>query len=181
MLEKCPTLPISQIAPRVTDRLPPFFFTDFLSRMSRMHGGQITFLLDEADPLLSWGRLESTFFPIIRASLNAGNCRYIVSGYQTWMDEIHDSTSPFYLGFDPLILRPFERKDTAEIVLEPMKSMRIRLEHEQDLIERIYVDTRGHPYLIQYYCVELIRQMKLRAASCAVSRACASRQNSSSC
>ena len=135
-----------------------FSFADFLKRMSKMYDGRITIFLDEADRFLHWARYVLS--PALRASVNAGICRYIVAGFQALMDELYSIRSPFFLAFEPLRLGPFDRKEIGEIVLAPMKSLRVRVENEQEIVAQIQADTRGHPHLVQYYCAELVKQLE---------------------
>lgn len=139
-----------------------FYFAGFLKRMSKMHGGRITIFLDEADPLLIWARNVPDLLPTLHASMNAGHCRYIVAGFQTLIGELYNQNSPFFMAFEPLRLGPFERKETEDVILRPMRSLRVRFENERELVKRIHNDTRGHPLLVQYYCRELIEQLERR-------------------
>jgi Cdc6-like AAA superfamily ATPase len=132
-----------------------FSFEDFLKRMPKMHGGPITFFLDEADQFLVWARDVSS--PVLRASVNSGDCRYIIAGFQNLLKEQSDRKSPFYLSFESIDLLPFKAEETAEVVRQPMRSLRVQIENEGQLVSQIHADTRGHPQLVQYYCVELVK------------------------
>lgn len=135
-----------------------FSFPDFLKRMAKMHGGMITIFLDEADEFLGWAR--DALLPALRDSMTSGACRYIVSGFKTLMSEWADDKSPLYWAFRPINLGPFERGDVEEIVRLPARSLHLRIENEAAFIARLHADTRGHPYLIQYCCVELMKQLE---------------------
>jgi hypothetical protein len=135
-----------------------FSFPDFLKRMAKMHGGMITIVLDEADEFLDWAR--DIWLPALRDSMTSGACRYIVAGFQAVMSEWANNKSPFYWAFRSINLGPFEREDVEEIIRQPARSLHLRIEDEPAFISRIQADTRGHPYLIQYCCVELIRQLE---------------------
>lgn len=135
-----------------------FSFPNFLKRMSKMHGGMITIFLDEADPFLSWARDVS--LPALRDSMTSGACRYIMAGFQAVMSEWSDNKSPFYWAFRFIDLGPFEKDDVEEIVRLPARSLHLRIEDEPAFIARLQADTRGHPYLIQYCCVDMMRQLE---------------------
>lgn len=135
-----------------------FFFPDFLKRMAKMHGGMITIFLDEADEFLVWAR--DSLLPDLHDSMTSGACRYIVSGFQTLMSEWADNKSPLYWAFRPINLGPFEKGDVEEIVRLPARSLHLRIENETAFIARLHADTRGHPYLIQHCCVELMKQLE---------------------
>ncbi len=139
-----------------------FSFPDFLKRMAKMHGGQITIFLDEADEFLIWAR--DMLLPTLRDSMTSGACRYIVSGFQTLISEWADDKSPLYWAFRPINLGPFERSDVEEIVLLPARSLHLRIEDESAFIGRLHADTRGHPYLIQYCCGELMKELERKGS-----------------
>ncbi|HKQ05959.1 MAG TPA: AAA family ATPase [Blastocatellia bacterium] len=133
-----------------------FFFADFLKRMTKYHHGQIIILLDEADEFLSWARDASLH--TVRASVNSGDCRYILTGFQNLMGENYHNQSPLYLALNEIRLKPLEKRETAAF-LEPMKSLRVRIENENEIVTRIQAETRGLPHLVQFYCTELIDQL----------------------
>ena len=137
-----------------------FTLSDFLKRMSKMYGGQITIFLDEVDKLLSGPREVRDILSTLRASVHTGDCRCIAAGFQTLMNALSDSKSPFYRGFEPLPLGTFSERETENLVLGPMKSLGVQFENEQSIVTRIQDDTRGHPHLVQYYCSELINQLE---------------------
>jgi hypothetical protein len=132
----------------------------FLKRMSKMYNQRITIFLDEADNFLDWVKLEPDLLPSLRASTAEGYCRYIFAGFKGLLGELSNMNSPFYNAFEPLILGPFRKDETEEAVLRPMKSLRLRIENEGDIVNRIHEDTGGHPLLVQTYCRELISQME---------------------
>lgn len=143
-----------------------FRLPNFLKRMYQMHGGRITVILDEADRFLRWFRdlldvrnvtnYSGDLRIAIRDSVSGGYCRYIVSGFETLMPELFNSASPLYLAFEPVQLGPLTAAETEELVLRPMRSLRVQIEREQDTAARVYADTRGQPLLVQFYCRELV-------------------------
>ena len=137
-----------------------FYLPDFLKRMSRMYGGPITIFLDEADRFLLWTRSAWDLLEAIRNSVNAGHCRYVIAGFQSLLDELYDNRSPFYQAFEPMRLEPFSRRETADLLLQPMRSMRVRFQNEQEIVNRLHEDTSGHPLLVQFYCIKLIEQLE---------------------
>jgi len=38
----------------------------------------------------------------------------------------------------------------------------VRFENEGEVVTRIHTDTRGHPHLVQYYCLQLIEHLERR-------------------
>ncbi|MCP4601096.1 MAG: AAA family ATPase [Proteobacteria bacterium] len=139
-----------------------FFLPNFLKRMSKMHGGRITILLDEADSILTWARDVQGVLPALRASVTAGHCRYVVTGFQNLLSEFYDQYSPLYMAFESLRLGPFEEEDTEDVILRPMRALRVKFKNARDLVSRVHADTRGHPLLVQFYCRKLIEQLEHR-------------------
>ncbi len=134
----------------------------FLELMSKRYKGQITLFLDEFDKIVDFTRRDAGLMKTIRALGNSGYCRFIVAGFQELMDEICNSKSPLYFGFEMLRLQAFGTKDTRDMVLAPMQSLRVRIENPESVVSRIHADTRGLPLFIQYCCLELISKMELR-------------------
>jgi hypothetical protein len=66
------------------------------------------------------------------------------------------------MAFEPLRLGSFSRKETEDVILRPMRTLRVHFQNEGEVVRRIHADTRGHPLLVQFYCVELINQMERR-------------------
>jgi hypothetical protein len=141
-----------------------FFFPDFLRRMHARHGGRITIFLDEADDFLLWAREEPEWLTAMRASMNAGHCRCILSGFEILQAELFDQGSPLFMRFERLSLGPFERREVEEVMVKPMRSLRLHLEDVNKLVGQVYTDTRGHPLLVQYYCRELVEQLERRGS-----------------
>lgn len=139
-----------------------FYLVNFLERMRKMHKGPITIFLDEADQFLVWAR--NVWATTLRASVNTGDCRYIMAGFQDLMNESYNAQSPFYQALEMIRLKPFERRDTEALVLGPLRSLRVRFTNEQELVNRIHAATRGHPRLVQHYCQELIERLERRRA-----------------
>jgi Cdc6-like AAA superfamily ATPase len=139
-----------------------FFFPDFLKRMYKRHGGRITIFLDEADDFLMWAREDPEMLAAMRASMNAGHCRCILAGFEILQAELFDQESPLFMRFERLSLGPFEKREVEEVMVKPMRSLRLRLENVNELVGQVYTDTRGHPLLVQYYCRELVQSLESR-------------------
>lgn len=135
-----------------------FSFPDFLRRMAKMHGGTITIILDEADYFFEWAR--DVTLPALRDAIADGSCRLIVAGFQAVDRELSDNKSPFYWACKRINLGPFEREDVEDIVRLPAGSLNLRIEDEAAFIARLQADTRGHPYLLQYCCVDMMSQLE---------------------
>jgi hypothetical protein len=138
-----------------------FFFPDFLERMSRAQKSKIIFLLDEIDNLVLMQRGNWELFRMLRASANKGACQYIMAGFREAMREQYLLDSPFYNFAQEIRLTEFTRRQAHDLILTPMENLRVRIKSQDEVVGRIYDETAGHPNLIQYYCMILLRQLDM--------------------
>jgi hypothetical protein len=145
--------------PRLHMQKYVFFFPNFLERMSKLYKSKIVFLLDEVDNLVIMQRGDWDLFRMLRASSNKGACQYIIAGFREAMREQYLLDSPFYNFAQELRLSEFTRQQARELILTPMENLRVRFRGEDEVVSRIYGETAGHPNLIQYYCMILLRKL----------------------
>ena len=154
---------VRKLNPRELPRLElqkyVFFFPNFLERMSKQFKSKIIFLLDEVDNLVIMQRGDWELFRMLRASSNKGACQYIIAGFREAMREQYILDSPFYNFTQEIRLSEFTRQQARNLVVTPMENLRVRFKNEDEVISRIYEETAGHPNLIQYYCLILLRQL----------------------
>ena len=136
-----------------------FFFPDFLERMGRAYKSKIIFLLDEVDNLVMMQRGNWDLFRMLRASANKGACQYILAGFREAMREQYLLDSPFYNFAQEIRLSEFSRRQAQDLIVTPMENLRVRIKNQDEVVGRIYEETAGHPNLIQYYCMILLRQL----------------------
>jgi Cdc6-like AAA superfamily ATPase len=153
---------MSELSIREIARLQPWEyvgkFLEFMRLMSKMRDGRITIFLDEFDKLLALSSSMQDPLPkLLRASMEADHCRYIVAGFQAMNNELSKYDSPLYKAFESQPLGPFDKRETEELVLRPMRSLRVHFEDEREVVGQIHVDTGGHPRLVQHYCQELVK------------------------
>jgi hypothetical protein len=154
---------VRKLNPRELPRLElqkyVFFFPNFLERMSKQFKSKIIFLLDEVDNLVIMQRGDWELFRMLRASSNKGACQYIIAGFREAMREQYMLDSPFYNFTQEIRLSEFSRQQARNLIVTPMENLRVRFKNEDEVISRIYEETAGHPNLIQYYCLILLRQL----------------------
>ncbi len=138
-----------------------FFFPDFLERMSRAYNSKIVFFLDEIDNLVIMQRGSWELFRMLRASANKGACQYIIAGFREAMREQYLLDSPFYNFAQEIRLSEFTRRQAQHLIVTPMENLRVRITNKEEVVGRIYDETAGHPNLIQYYCMILLRQLDI--------------------
>jgi hypothetical protein len=136
-----------------------FFFPDFLERMSRALKSKITFFLDEIDNLVIMQRGAWDLFRMLRASSNKGVCQYIMAGFREAMREQYVLDSPFYNFAQEVRLNEFTRRQARELIVTPLENLRVQIRNTDEVVGRIYEETAGHPNLIQYYCMILLKRL----------------------
>jgi hypothetical protein len=136
-----------------------FFFPDFLERMARAQKSKIIFLLDEVDNLVIMQRGDWELFRMLRASANKGACQYIIAGFREAMREQYLLDSPFYNFAQEIRLSEFTRRQAHDLIVTPLENLRVRIKNKEEVVGRIYEETAGHPNLIQYYCMILLRRL----------------------
>jgi hypothetical protein len=145
--------------PRLHMQKYVFFFPNFLERMSRAYKAKIIFLLDEVDNLVVMQRGDWELIRMLRASANKGACQYIIAGFREAMREQYMLDSPFYNFAQEIRLNEFTRQQAHELIVTPMENLRVRFKQKDEVVNRIYEETAGHPNLIQYYCMILLRKL----------------------
>jgi hypothetical protein len=145
--------------PRLQMQKYIFFFPNFLERMSKLYKSKIIFLLDEIDNLVIMQRGEWELFRMLRASSNKGACQYIIAGFREAMREQYILDSPFYNFAQEIRLSEFSRQQARDLIVTPMENLRVRIHFIEEVLSRIYEETSGHPNLIQYYCMILLRNL----------------------
>jgi len=147
--------------PRLHMQKYVFFFPNFLERMSKLLKAKIIFLLDEVDNLVIMQRGDWELFRMLRASSNKGACQYILAGFREAMQEQYMLDSPFYNFAQEIRLNEFTRQQARELIATPMENLRVHIRNEEEVVSRIYEETAGHPNLIQYYCLILLRHLDM--------------------
>jgi hypothetical protein len=145
--------------PRLEYQKYVFYFPDFLDRMRSMCKGKIILLLDEIDNLITMQRGDWELLRMLRAAANSGSCQLVIAGYREAMKEHNLLESPFYRFAQEIRLNEFTWKQAHDMIITPMENLRIRFKNKDEIVKRIYEETAGHPNLIQYYCLILLRRL----------------------
>jgi hypothetical protein len=145
--------------PRLEYQKYVFYFPDFLDRMRSMCKGKILLLLDEIDNLITMQRGDWELLRMLKAAANSGSCQIVIAGFREAMKEHNLLESPFYKFAQEIRLNEFTWKQAHDMIIIPMENLRIRFRNKDEIVGRIYEETAGHPNLIQYYCLILLRQL----------------------
>jgi hypothetical protein len=136
------------------------YFSRFMERMKAMHGGRIVLLLDEIDHLLKFDRQkEYAVMKALRASFQEGSCQLIFSGFREAQRELADPASPFNFTSTLLTLSNLKYSQATDLIESPMDSLGVKIASRDQVIQRIYKETAGHPNFIQHYCLTLMRDL----------------------
>lgn len=154
---------VARIEPRELSRLERqnylSYFPSFLERMRLKHKARLIFILDEIDNLLVSQRGDWELLRILRASSNKGACQYIIAGFREAQKEQYLLDSPMFNFAQQISLNEFTMQQARELIITPMENLGVRFRNKEDVVGRIYEETAGHPNLIQYYCMILMRQL----------------------
>lgn len=154
---------VRHLEPRELPRLElqkyVFYFPNFLERMHLKHKARLIFILDEIDNLLASQRGDWELFRMLRASSNKGACQYIMAGFREAQKELYLLDSPMFNFAQPIRLNEFTMQQARELIVTPMENLGVRFRNKEDVVGRIYGETAGHPNLIQYYCMILLRKL----------------------
>jgi len=96
---------------------------------------------------------------MLRASSNKGACQYIMAGFREAMKEQYLLDSPFYNFAQEVRLSEFTRRQAHDLIVTPMENLRVHIKSRDEVVGRIYEETAGHPNLMQYYCMILLKRL----------------------
>lgn len=154
---------VRRLEPRELPRLEMqkyvFYFPNFLERMQLRHKSRLIFILDEIDNLIIFQRGDWELFRTLRASSNKGACQYIIAGFREAQREQYLLDSPMFNFAQPIRLNEFNMKQARDLIVTPMENLGVHLKNKDEVVSRIYDETAGHPNLIQYYCMILLRRL----------------------
>lgn len=135
---------------------PEQYQEGILGHYASLHGGTITFLLDEFDRLLphinkSWAIIDQ-----LKKSIAEKQVRLIAAGYRNAIRATLNKNSPFYNLLTPIWLEPLSQTAVEKLVLVPLTQLGITIEHPSQFAEAVREQTAGLPNLLQFYCRKLL-------------------------
>jgi len=144
---------------RIGNRRFPLYFPDFLRRMKSRYGGQLILLLDEFDALLNMDVPDQSLLSVLRTASNEGHCRFVIAGFRDLLEQSSQLHSPLFNFARTLRLKEFSREDAGSMILGPLNNLRVQVERENEVVERIFEETAGQPHLIQFYCGYIVDRL----------------------
>lgn len=147
-----------------SDASPVEFETVIDVLRKRSHPKQVVLLFDEVDRLLEFDRDRSKgnseiLFRTFRSLSQEGACRYVFSGEKWLMAAMSDSYSGLFNFAKEVRLKPLPKPVVHQLVAQPFQDLNIWLERADEIIDRIYDISAGHPNIVQIICTALIRQL----------------------
>ena len=123
----------------------------------------LVILLDEADHLVRVDRQAGyPLFRTLRAMVNMGRCRFVLSGERTLHTDMMDPNSPLYNFGNEILIGRLDFRAVEELVTRPMKHLEIELASGVQMVQRIWEFTSGHPNVVQRFCKRLIVRLNQR-------------------
>jgi hypothetical protein len=139
--------------------LPPF--TDIVDHFA---GDEpLIILLDEIDRLAMNDAVEgSPLFSTFRALSQSGRCQFVICGERALSSKLRDADSPLFNFCNEMLIGMLDYRAVGELVTKPFKQLEIELVNEQELVQRIYAFSSGHPNVVQRLCQRLVEQLDER-------------------
>lgn len=128
----------------------------FLSK----HSGKLTIMLDEVD---GWIQRDAANrwrgFDLLRSITDVGQVQLILIGYESLALAERSYSFPLHGRGELVSLPPLTRRDTEQLILEPINELEIALYSERQVVERIWIESKGMPSIVQDICGRLVRDM----------------------
>lgn len=128
-------------------------------RFASLHGGPVTFLIDELDRLLPQANNDWHLFDVLRATANESKARFIMAGFRQAMEAARNQHTPYFNWAEPIQLGRLQRSDVKYMVLVPMERLRINIQNPEGVVNRINRETAGLPNYVQFYCKTLLERL----------------------
>lgn len=131
-------------------------------RFYKLHGGMITFLIDEVDRMLVKLKDPDDFLNMLRAVSTAEYARFILAGFRLPMRDVFDQKKSLHHMVDTINLGKLKYDDVYKMVTQPMEKLRITFQNRESVVNRIHRETAGLPNYVQFYCSTLLSRLDTR-------------------
>lgn len=143
----------------------------YLMERASNHGSQpLTFFFDELDRVVdAEASRDWPFFTVLAEAVRNRWARVVFIGYRS-VEHLNVgantiahhmrlySNSPFYRSLTPLNLKPLNQEEARSLILEPFDNIEIKVQNRHEVANHIWRNTKGHPFLIQFYGSRLFRK-----------------------
>lgn len=119
-------------------------------------------MLDDIHYVLTQGRGEILYdLRTDMQALFAAGARFmfVITGPLTLYPEMRDKAEPFTRLFERFDLIPFDVEGTRELIEKPLEAEGIELTIADEVVQRIYDITGGHPYFITLVMHDLLNKI----------------------
>ncbi len=141
----------------------PVQFEDVIEVLQRRHPDKsLALLFDEVDSLMNFDRKpehQETLFRTFRSLSNEKRCQFIFSGEKWLMHSIADPYSALFNFTQAVRLEPLPPKVVHRLVAEPFEMLNIWIEQSEQVINRIYQISAGHPNIVQMICQGMVQEL----------------------
>jgi hypothetical protein len=141
----------------------PVQFEDVVTALQARHPGKnIVILFDEVDSLLEFDRQtdnQETLFRTFRSLSNEKRCQYVFSGEKWLMRAIANPYSALFNFAQAVRLEPLPPKVVHHLVADPFEMLNVWMEQSEQVIDRIYQISAGHPNIVQMICQAMVEKL----------------------
>lgn len=141
----------------------PVQFEEVVSFLTARHPRKnIAILFDEVDSLLLFDRQadnHETLFRTFRSLSNEKRAQFVFSGEKWLMRAITDAYSALFNFTQAVRLEPLPPKVVHHLVAEPFEMLNVWIEESEQLINRIYQISAGHPNIVQMICQAMVEEL----------------------
>jgi hypothetical protein len=144
----------------VEDMDDPIEFDQVVASLWKRHLGKTpVFLLDEVDRLLKTDQGESYDEPLFRTFRSLSNekrCQFVFSGEKLLLNSLGNANSVLFNFPQKVKLSPLQKEVVHRLVSEPFEMLNIWLENVDEVIQKIFELSAGHPNIVQTICHALV-------------------------
>jgi len=145
----------------VKRELLPNMASDYLSNISDilrqykiLNNRKVLLLLDEMDVLVKEAKNTNndtiSFFNSLRLSFNTGDVRIVLAGVSHVFEMINDYSHPLCNMCEGMKLGMLDESDVKSLITIPFMKAGIELESSEEIVNKIYAITSGHPSFVQF-------------------------------
>ena len=140
---------------------PEMLRADFAQLEQKANGRKIVQFIDEIDELLIQDEQQRYRCSAVWRELSeTGRCRFVFAGHRILRRILPDVRSPFFNFAEAIHLGFFNERFARALLADPLHHIGFTLEPEQDILDRVWQVTSGHPNIIQVIGRELLEQLE---------------------
>ncbi len=140
---------------------PQMLRANFAQLEQEANGRKIVQFIDEIDELLIQDEQQRYRCGAVWRELSeTGRCRFVFAGHRILRRILLDVRSPFFNFAEAIHLGFFNERFAHALLADPLRHIGFILQPEQDILERVWQITSGHPNIIQVIGRELLEQLE---------------------